>query len=476
MRGMGLYVLVFALVIGIVVYEKFYKKEKPNEFDDLVGKKITLVGTLAEEQEKREFNTRITVWVDVMYDKPASAKASAGKGEKILVTTGGPKDFYYGDTVRIKGELTKPENFYTNTGREFDYNGYLDSNDIHFIVRNASVTQIGHDPPNKILAGLFFVRRTFVASIKRMLPEPQSSLAAGILIDGKGSISADWQDKFIKTGLVHVVVLSGSNVSIVAAAFSRALAFLPRFFGLFGAAAGIILFALITGASSTVIRASIMALLAISSKFVLRKYDPARGLFIASFLMLIQNPTILIHSPSFQLSFLATFTVVKIIPRVEVWFEKFIRHIPEKFGIREIVVSNIVVQLYLLPFLTWTTGFVSAVSLPVNLLVLPLVPLTMLSSFLTGLTGLVSHIFSLPFAFVSQILLSYELGVVDFFSKFSLSQISFNVFSTWTVILFYSVSIVVFLLPNGSLFGRKGNHINGGVHEAHGKLGGWNER
>ena len=130
-------------------------------------------------------------------------------------------------------------------------------------------------------------------------------------------------------------------------------------------------------------------------------------------------------------------------------------------------------QLYLLPFLTWTTGFVSAVSLPLNLLVLPLVPLTMLSSFLTGLTGLVSRLFALPFAFVSHVLLSYELSIVSFFAKFSISQISFNIFSTWMVVGFYTTTLVAFLLPHAIFTAeRRGskteNKTKGGKYVAHG--------
>ncbi len=436
-----------------------FLNSRPTELDQFVKEKITLVGVLVEDQERRDFNTRLTVLVQEINNE----KVSEGFGlfasgqEKILVTTGNPKVFRYGDVVRLRGELIRPENFYTDTGREFDYVGYLKANDIRFLMRNASVETVRYDPPSKIIASLFFAKRKFVESIGKMLPEPQSSLASGILIDGKQSINGELQEKFRKTGLVHIVVLSGYNVSIVAEAIGKSLSFLPRSLGLGSSVVGIVAFAMITGASATVVRASIMAILVLLSRFSLRNYDPARGLFIASFLMLIHNPTILLHSPSFQLSFLATFAVVKVIPTFENWAESvgqngpkkwnggLLRFIPEKFGLRELVVSNIIVQLFLFPILTWMTGFFSAVSLPVNLLVLPLIPLTMLVAFLTALAGFFGRYVGLPFAFVAETLLSYELSVVNFFSKFSLAEISFSGFSGTAVAGFYIFMIVWFI-------------------------------
>lgn len=445
-RGMGLYWLVLIFALGIVGYElgpwKFSHKE--SELEQFVSQKVTIEGVLVEEQEKRDYNTRVKVQIREINKKQISEK------NKVLVTTTSPKDFYYGDLVTIRGQFMKPENFYTDTGREFDYVGYLESNNIKYLLKNASVQVHGNEPPSSILARLFWLKKQFVDSLKKMLPEPKSSLAAGILIDGKQSINGELQEKFRKTGLVHIVVLSGYNVSIVAEAIGKAFSFLPRFLGISFSMIGIILFALITGASATVVRSSIMAILVLLSRLSIRKYDPARGLFIASLLMLIQNPSILIHSPSFQLSFLATFTVVKVVPWVERF--SFIRCIPERFGLREIVISNVTVQLYLLPVLTWMTGFVSLVSLPVNILVLPIMPLTMLSCFVTGLFGFFPKIIALPLAFVSNVLLSYELGIVNFFSQFSLSQISFNLFSTWMVVGFYIITILVFLYPRSIHF------------------------
>ncbi len=442
-RSAGAAFLIFVIIAALGVGRGWLSnnlRNRPTPLDPFIDEKITVVGVVGEEQERRDHNTRLTVLVREING------ARIEKEIKTLVTTNNPKDFRYGDLVQVSGKVSLPENFFTDTGRVFDYVSYLQANGVRFLIKNASVEILGRDPPSNIVAGLFAAKRAFVGSIQKMLPEPDSSLAAGILIDGKQSINGELQEKFRKTGLIHIVVLSGSNVSIVAEAISKACMFLPRMLGLASASLGIVAFAVITGASATVVRASIMALIVIASKMLIRNYDAGRGLFAASFLMLLHNPSILFYSPSFQLSFLATFAVIYVVPAVE-WWATFFEYLPERFGIRELVTSNIVVQAFLFPILSWMTGFVSAVSLPVNLLVLPLVPITMLLSFLTAMTGLLSW----PFAFASHALLTYELAVVDFFSKFSLAEIPVSGFSTIIVCIFYVCSISLCLLTSVDL-------------------------
>lgn len=417
-KNKGMMALIFVtafsawLGVGRIYFFDILSKSQ-TQLESFVDQKIEIEGIIVEESEEREFDTRLYVQPIKIGDLKVRNKL------KLLISTKNPQEFYYGDIIKIKGELNKPENFYTDSGREFNYVGYLNSKGIRFVIKNASIEKIGHDPPSKVLSGLFSVKKKFIVSLDKSLPEPQSSLAAGILIDGKGSINKDLQEKFRKTGIVHIVVLSGYNVSIVAEAIARMFSFLPRILGLSSSALGIILFAFITGGSATVIRASIMAIIVLLSKFSLRHYDPLRGLLVASFVMLMHNPSILIHNPSFQLSFLATFAVITIVPRVD----RKIKFLPEKFGIKELVVSTITVQIFLLPMILWMNGLFSVVALPVNLMIVPMIPITMLVNFIGGLVGLIWSGLAIPFSFISYLLLSFELFIVDFFSSLPFAEV-----------------------------------------------------
>jgi competence protein ComEC len=61
-----------------------------------------------------------------------------------------------------------------------------------------------------------------------------------------------------------------------------------------------------TGASATIVRATVMALIVLFAKLLGRESEAIKALFVAGFLMLLVNPMLLLYDPSFQLSFLAT--------------------------------------------------------------------------------------------------------------------------------------------------------------------------
>jgi hypothetical protein len=81
----------------------------------------------------------------------------------------------------------------------------------------------------------------------------------------------------------------------------------------------------------------------------------------------------------------------------------------------------------------------------VNMIVLPAIPLTMLTVFLTAMFSFISNLLALPFMFVSWILLSYELLVVHLGSSFSFSALILTPL-TWKKVLPLYVLIIIFTI------------------------------
>lgn len=417
----------------------FFAPERPPDF---LGQTIHFSGVIVAEPEAREFNTRLLVKVS-RSDLSTPAELA---GKKILITLDrySPTTFSYGDELDITGTLELPENFTGQTGREFDYVNYLASKGVSFQAKMPRVQVIGHDPPSRVIAALIKIKQAFVARIESALSEPQSSLASGILIDGKRAVSASMQDEFKRAGIVHIVVLSGYNVTVVVdAIFKMFTLFLPRVASIGAAAGGVILFALMTGATSTVIRASVMALLALLSRANFKNYDPGRALFLAALVMVLFNPRLLLHDPSFQLSCLATFGVIFIVPV----YERFFRWLPERFGVRELVASTVIVQCFLLPLLIYMSSTVSLVALPVNFIVTPVVPVAMLASFIAACAAFVFSpaiasflpLLVTPFSFPAHVILSYILFVAHFSSALSFAQVEVGSLSGFFMLVVYAV-------------------------------------
>jgi hypothetical protein len=94
-------------------------------------------------------------------------------------------------------------------------------------------------------------------------------------------------------------------------------------------------------------------------------------------------------------------------------------------------------QVLVLPLLLYSTGVFSVVALVVNVLVLPVVPLTMLLIFLSGMLGFVSHLLALPIAFGAYLLLSYIISVVEHFAALPFAAFSVPTFPFWVVAATY---------------------------------------
>ncbi len=406
-------VFLIAVSLGVARYEiKDYKNTAILE--QKVGQKITLEGVVIDEPDERENYTRYIVEADNV---------------KILVYFYHYPKFNYGDELKVSGILKRPQNF----SNEFDWQTYLAKDDIFYEMFYPNAEKISDGKGNAVKRFLFKAKEKYLTALAEVIPEPHSSFMAGLTVGAKKSIPKDLQEDFRKTGIIHVVVLSGYNITLVADFVIKIFSFLPRIFGISLGVVGIIFFAIMTGASATVVRASSMALLVILARLTGRIYQITWALFLTGFLMVLHNPKILVFDTGFQLSFLATIALIWLAP----FFEKKFKFITNRWKLREIASATVSTQIFVLPLLLYKMGLFSVVSLPVNLLVLIFVPITMFFGFITGGIGTISHVLSIPFGWITYVFLQYELWVVETFSKLPFSSFSIKKFPLFLAVLIY---------------------------------------
>ena len=432
-----------------------------------VGQKISFEAVVSEEADIRDASTRYIVSVNLnslsgdsleclaSLTEASTRKNSAefypcitedlpnkNSNSLILLVADRFPELEYGDKISVSGKLELPKNFLSESGTEFDYISYLSKDKIHFIIyrpelypTSSSSTELRG--ARKIVATLYLLKKIFIEKISAVVPEPNSSLLGGLIFGVKQSLGAELLDDFRKVGLIHIVVLSGYNITIIAIGIFYLTSFLgKRNLSFILSAIFIILFSIMVGLGATVIRASIMALIAILARFLGRPSDALRFLFIAGFLMLLWNPLLLFYDPSFQLSFMATFGLILFSPFV---FSK-LNFVPEKFGLREIVSATIAVQFFVLPLLIRMSGFVSIVSFIANPLVLPLVPWAMAFGALTGALGIlpfVGQIVSWPVGVLSYFISQIIIGVTEFGANLPFAILQTGSISFWFILVWY---------------------------------------
>jgi competence protein ComEC len=399
------------------------------------GAHITLVGTISAEPENKETSTAVTV--DVV--SVEGQDITQGQVLRVLVRTLPFQGIHYGDTLEVAGVLERVQNFTSEDGggREFNYVGYLGKDSIYYSISRATIAPALNMKATTILSRvrgyLFNIKGKYLQAISRHVPEPESALAGGITVGAKESLGEELLEAFRKTGVIHIVVLSGFNVTIIAIFLTYIFAFAGPTVGRILSAIGIVLFAILTGGGATVIRASAMGLLALLALTVRRKYAVLRALFIVGFLMALYNPKIILSDISFQLSFIATLGMILGLPIVQ----HHLTMITTRGGVREIVSATIATQIAVSPLILYYMGMVSVVALPANVLVLPLISVSMLAAFLTGVLGILSSALALPFAYMTYLLLHAIIYTVEALAALPFAVVHMAQFSFWWVVLSY---------------------------------------
>lgn len=240
--------------------------------------------------------------------------------------------------------------------------------------------------------------------INRILPEPQASLLAGILLGKKRTLPEELLEKFNRTSTTHILVVSGYNITIIGAVIIGFLNWLtlPRKYSFWLAILGIIGFVWLVGFTPPVIRAAIMGILVLIAIRMGRIYNITNALLLTAVLMLLHDPFQLFHNISFQLSFSATIGIVYLYPRFQ------------KLG--EILGTTLSAQLAVFPFIAYYFGQISLIAPIANLLVLPVIPVAMLFGFLGIMLGSF-------FAWPAWLFLAYVIKMVEILSSIPFASI-----------------------------------------------------
>ena len=417
--------------------------------NQFANKQTFFTGIIVSEPDVREKNIMLTV----LLQNAKVGSTTRELSEKIIISVSIYPEYNYGDQISFSTKISVPKNIQSESGRVFDYGGYLRVRGVWYTASFVYPKLISKNHGSIINKYLFTIKKSFTNSINNALPQPESDLMAGLLLGTKQSLGKELLAEFSRSGVSHVVVLSGYNISIVATSIMAVLKFLPATLSFAFGCIGIILFTILSGGGASAIRAAIMVLVALFAKRFNRDYIAGRALGFTIVMMLAPNPLLLVFDPSFQLSILATIGIIFVSPILEpyflrvsekfgLWLNRFLKTVartPRIGVVGEIIIATIATQLTVLPFLVYTMGTLSLVSLPVNILILSTVPITMFLGFVTGLFGLISLWLSFIPALPSYILLWYQLTVVHLGSVFPFGAITLPIFSPWLMVLVYGI-------------------------------------
>jgi competence protein ComEC len=216
-----------------------------------------------------------------------------------------------------------------------------------------------------------------LTAVNRALPEPAAALVVGIAFGIHEPLSAGVRAPLQDAGLIHIVVVSGLKVVLIiglVGAVARAFEWSRRR-TLLVAIPVVAAYVLISGAGPAALRSALMAGAAMLATAGARRTDPIPMLALAAALMLGLDPQ-LVEDPGFQLSFLGTAGILLLAAPIAT-------RVPGPRLIAEPFAVTIAAQLATVPIMAGTFGVLSLAGPIANALVLPLLPVMIV----TGGTG-----------------------------------------------------------------------------------------
>ncbi len=408
--------LVIFCTVGIYVTYLYESSRVPPPYAPW-GQSVRITGTVTEYPDHRPDGQFITISPNIVGNQPPHFL--------IRVKLSRSENVQFGDTLLLRGTLEKPKNFTTKSGAEFDYAMYLSVRDIYAELKNPILLSQTHTT-NRSVPSLVYSLRDRIESILETSLDPSAfGLVAGIVLGSRSGLTGDDMQIFQASGVSHIVVLSGFNVTIVAVAIT----FFCNFLGIkknhsgIMAIIGIGLFVLFAGMTPSVVRAGIMACILVLIQMSSLRYESWRALLYAVVVMSTLNPRIVLFDAGFQLSVFATIGIVCLAPKLK----KYFHYIPKQYEIRDTIVSTLCAIIATLPILVISLHSFSAMSLVSNILIVPIVSVVMCIGFcVIVFTPLVSFLGDF-FSILLYWLCNYIITIAEFTAKCNTEYVLVNI-------------------------------------------------
>lgn len=368
-----------------------------------------------------------------------------------------------GDEIEVVGLLSSP-NHPGNPG-ERDYALIMQDKRTRAELRVTkgaeSVTRLGEPAGWSFERALASLRGHFTKIIHETLTGSDEALARALLLgDGSATDRDDW-DAFARTGVVHVLVISGQHLVVLAGAvwlFLRLLGVRRRHGAVF-----VILFitayALLTGGQPSAMRATVMVAVLCGSLLVRRHASAANAVALAWLLLVILDPAEVVSTGS-RLSFLSVFLLIwgagrwfaptPLTPVEQLYYEarppwlNLLRAAARWLFV--IYAVNLILTLGNTPLLIYSNNVAPAVSILIGPPVMLLTTVALLAGFVQLLLGLIWIPLAVPFAMITGVMLNASRDIVHFAERLPGGAIYVPDVPAWWVLGFYVLLIAAVLL------------------------------
>ncbi len=405
------------------------------------------------------------------------------EGKIMLSVNSGQRVVKYGDLIRAVTRLKTPHNF--NNPGGFDYKKYLGYRGIRvrgFVDNHSGIVVIRENRGNLLKLKLEKFRTSLRKLIEGASPYPQSKVLKALILGEKKEIPKDIHESFNRTGMSHVLAISGLHIGIIAFFSIIIIRFsmksseylLLRFnilkVSVIFAFIPIIIYAFIAGFGISTVRATIMILTFLVAILCGRERELFNTLALAAFVILVISPGSLFDI-SFQLSFTAVAAILFIAPRLSSLIPK---GNPDgksclkkaRLSIFFLIVTSLSAILGTIPLIAFYFNRISTVTLFSNILIIPIIGFIVLPlGMATIVTAPVSTSVAVLLIKISSFFVGISISIVNFlatlpFSSFFITTPTLIEITAYYLLLITTLKLIDSRNENNtsiSIFSKRGN-------------------
>ncbi len=317
---------------------------------------------------------------------------------RLLVYIEGNEELRYGQELTLWGRPYFIHNYKSN------FKEYLSGRGVYSLMKVRILKEsrsFKFNPEACLKSFIFRMKDKLNSLISKNLSSVSASVLKAMILGDKKSLPPLINTSMIYSGTVHILVVSGFNVGIVAFVIALVLKVMRlKRSARFAVICPLILFySALTGLSSPVVRASVMVIVFMYAYFVRREVNIYNSLCVSALFILGFNPNELFNL-GFQLSFASVFSMAYLYPKIRLFFcvdrmnSRFLRYI----------LDNLFVS-----FSAWVGTFgliacnfriISFVAVFANIAIVPLAAFITLSGvvlvFMTVFLPGIAHLFAVP--------------------------------------------------------------------------------
>ncbi len=316
----------------------------------------------------------------------------------------------YGDRLIINSYLQLPDK--AMNPYAFNYRKYLLQQGVTYTswVGQGNWKILERNKGSRFKAFALRLRSDILDILRTQLGDnDEYKVAAAIVAGYRTALDADLRQTFANAGAMHVMCVSGLHVGIIFIILSSILKFLSdkkllqRILKVLFILVVIWFYALLTGLSASVLRASTMFSFVAAGMLVQRKVPIYNSLAASAMLLLLINPAY-IFQVGFQLSYFAVIGIVALFPHIQ-------KLIPAKgkifIKLRDLIAVSVAAQIATTPISLYYFNQFPNYFILTNIIVVPLagfIIYTAIPALLLNQIHLVGDIFSIVLGFLMKIM------------------------------------------------------------------------